>query len=130
MYRAFLPERTQFVLGNRGGSVPALLPKRTQFRILRRSKVAREPAAAELDLIRIRKIRARLYETIYFADTAHWHDMNFSGVLPKGTPGAQCMAVKRESWVAHTAPLTADETQQVHELTWPYRAVGPLVARK
>jgi hypothetical protein len=48
---------------------------------------------------------------------AHWHDMNFSGVLPKGTPVAQCLPVKRESWVAHTAPLTADETQQVHELT-------------
>jgi hypothetical protein len=48
---------------------------------------------------------------------AHWHDMNFSGVLPKGTPVAQCVPVKRESWVAHTAPLTADETQQVHELT-------------
>jgi hypothetical protein len=48
---------------------------------------------------------------------AHWHDKNFSGVLPKGTPVAQCMAVKRESWVADTAPLTADETQQVHELT-------------
>jgi hypothetical protein len=43
--------------------------------------------------------------------------MNFSGVLPKGTPVAQCVPVKRESWVAHIAPLTVDETQQVHELT-------------
>jgi len=48
---------------------------------------------------------------------AHWHDMNFSGVLPRGTPIAQCLAVKRERWVAHTAPFTAEETQRVHELT-------------
>ena len=39
----------------------------------------------------------------------HWHDVNFNGVLPKGTPIAQCVAVKRETWVAQTAPLTAEE---------------------
>jgi len=38
-------------------------------------------------------------------------------VLPRGTPVAQCLPVKRESWVAHTAPFTAEETQRVHELT-------------
>jgi antitoxin (DNA-binding transcriptional repressor) of toxin-antitoxin stability system len=43
--------------------------------------------------------------------------MNFTGVLPKGTPVAQCVPVKREDWVAETAPLTAEETQRVHELT-------------
>jgi len=34
------------------------------------SKHAREAAEAELDLTRIRKIRAWLFETLYFADTA------------------------------------------------------------
>ena len=29
---------------------------------------------------------------------ARWHDMNFNGVLPKGTPVAQCLPVKREAW--------------------------------
>lgn len=48
---------------------------------------------------------------------AHWHDVNFSGTLPKGTPVAQCMPVKREEWVVETAPYTAEETQRVHELT-------------
>jgi hypothetical protein len=38
-------------------------------------------------------------------------------VLPMGTPIAQCVAVKRESWVAETAPLASDETQRMHELT-------------
>jgi hypothetical protein len=48
---------------------------------------------------------------------AHWHDTSFSGVLPKGTPVAQCIPVKRESWAAETAPFTADEAQSVHDLT-------------
>jgi hypothetical protein len=48
---------------------------------------------------------------------AHWHDMNFSGVLPKGTPVAQCIPVKREKWVVTTAPLTEEETQRFHETT-------------
>lgn len=39
-----------------------------------------------------------------FSDTpvsfpARWHDQNFNGVLPKGTPVAQCLPVKRENWV-------------------------------
>ncbi len=48
---------------------------------------------------------------------AHWHDVNFSGVLPKGTPIAQCIPVRRERWVASIAPYTAEETQRVHDLT-------------
>src|SRR5215813_10918510 len=48
---------------------------------------------------------------------AHWHDVNFSGVLPRGTPVAQCVPVKRENWIAQTAPLTAEEAQRVYELT-------------
>jgi len=48
---------------------------------------------------------------------AHWHDMSFSGVLPKGTPIVQCVPVKREKWVAQTAPFTTAEAQRVHDLT-------------
>lgn len=47
---------------------------------------------------------------------AHWHDVNFSGVLPRGTPVAQCVPVKRESWIARIATLTAEEAQRAHEL--------------
>jgi hypothetical protein len=43
--------------------------------------------------------------------------MNFSGVLPRGTPVAQCIPVKRENWVADTSPYTAEETQRVHDVT-------------
>ncbi len=31
---------------------------------------------------------------------ARWHDAAFEGVLPKGTPVAQCLPVKRETWEA------------------------------
>jgi hypothetical protein len=48
---------------------------------------------------------------------AHWHDANFSGVLPRGTPIAQCLRVKREKWVARTATFTREETQRAHDLT-------------
>jgi len=48
---------------------------------------------------------------------ARWHDTNFSGVLPRGTPVAQCIPVKRDKWVARTAPMTAGETERVRELT-------------
>ena len=39
---------------------------------------------------------------IYFP--AHWHDVNFNGVLPKGTPIAQCIPVKREDWSGRPRP--------------------------
>lgn len=48
---------------------------------------------------------------------ARWNDPNFSGVLPKGTPVAQCVPVKRGDWAMRTATLTADEAQRVHDLT-------------
>jgi hypothetical protein len=41
----------------------------------------------------------------------------FHGVLPKGTPIAQCFPVKREKWVARTAVFTEEETQRAHDLT-------------
>jgi hypothetical protein len=31
---------------------------------------------------------------------ARWHNPDFNGVLPKGTPVAQCLPIKRESWDA------------------------------
>ena len=57
------------------------------------------------------------YQDSWIHFPAHWHDMNFSGVLPKGTPVAQCVPVKRESWAVKTAVLTTEETQRVHDLT-------------
>lgn len=47
---------------------------------------------------------------------AIWHDEAFSGVLPKGTPIAQCIPVKRETWVARTAAFTEDEAERTREV--------------
>ena len=44
---------------------------------------------------------------------ARWHDVNFNGVLPKGTPVAQCLPVKRESWAARFAALSDDDTARI-----------------
>ena len=56
------------------------------------------------------------YHDAWIHFPAHWHDANFSGVLPKGTPVAQCFPVKRETWVARTAAFTDEETQRAHDL--------------
>jgi hypothetical protein len=44
---------------------------------------------------------------------ARWHDPNFNGVLPKGTPVAQCVPVKRESWVGHFEALSVEDTTRL-----------------
>jgi hypothetical protein len=46
---------------------------------------------------------------------ARWHDPDFNGVLPKGTPIAQCIPVKREGWTARFDVLSADATEQLAE---------------
>jgi len=46
---------------------------------------------------------------------ARWHDPDFNGVLPKGTPVAQCMPVKREGWTARFDILSADATAELVE---------------
>ena len=35
---------------------------------------------------------------------ARWHAIDFNGTLPKGTPIAQCIPVKRESWAGNSKP--------------------------
>jgi hypothetical protein len=59
---------------------------------------------------------------------ARWHDVNFNGVLPKGTPVAQCLPVKRESWAARFAGLSNDDTARIIE-TRDALARGPDVYR-
>jgi hypothetical protein len=44
---------------------------------------------------------------------AHWHDTAFNGVLPKGTPVAQCMPVKRENWTSQFDMLSDAENEQM-----------------
>src|SRR4029077_2309009 len=45
-------------------------------------------------------IDADLYRDNYINFPARWRDPDFRGVLPKGTPVAQCVPIKREAWTA------------------------------
>jgi hypothetical protein len=56
------------------------------------------------------------YHDAWINFPAHWHDANFSGLLPKGTPVAQVFPVKRETWVAHTTTFTEEDAQRTHDL--------------
>jgi hypothetical protein len=56
------------------------------------------------------------YRDAWIHFPAHWRDEGFSGVLPKGTPIAQCIPVKRDPWVARTAAFTPDEAQRTHDV--------------
>ena len=44
---------------------------------------------------------------------ARWHDADFNGVLPKGTPVAQCMPVKREAWTGRYEALTQEDATKL-----------------
>jgi hypothetical protein len=47
---------------------------------------------------------------------ALWHDDDFSGVLPKGTPIAQCIPVKRERWTATFGEITSESEARMREV--------------
>jgi hypothetical protein len=54
------------------------------------------------------------YHDAWIHFPAVWRDAGFSGVLPRGTPIAQCIPVRRETWNASTAPMSGDEAQATH----------------
>ncbi|MFI4935051.1 MAG: hypothetical protein ACHP7N_10560 [Caulobacterales bacterium] len=56
------------------------------------------------------------YRDAWIHFPAQWRDPNFNGVLPKGTPVAQCIPVKRETWKARTASFTEAEAQRTHDV--------------
>jgi hypothetical protein len=49
-----------------------------------------------------------LYKDNFINFPARWRDHSFRGVLPKGTPVAQCIPVKRELWSAQFETITGD----------------------
>jgi len=58
-----------------------------------------------------------LYRDNYIHFPAHWHDVNFSGVLPKGTPVAQCVPVKRENWGYRVDTQSEEQARRILELS-------------
>ena len=46
------------------------------------------------------------YHDAFVQFPARWVDPSFNGVLPKGTPVAQCLPIKRETWALQFETLT------------------------
>jgi hypothetical protein len=46
---------------------------------------------------------------------ARWRDADFNGVLPKGTPIAQCIPVKREKWKVQFETMATEAAVRLHE---------------
>ena len=55
------------------------------------------------------------YRDAWIHFPAHWRDEGFSGVLSKGTPVAQVIPVKRDTWAMRTATFTDDEALRTRE---------------
>jgi hypothetical protein len=58
-------------------------------------------------------IDSDMFHDIPMSFAARWHDPDFNGVLPKGTPIAQCLPVKRESWSGDFEAQSAEDTTRL-----------------
>src|SRR5215831_14944935 len=58
-------------------------------------------------------IDSDMFHDIPMSFAARWHDPNFNGVLRRGTPVAQCLPVKRESWSGDFEVLSAEDTTRL-----------------
>jgi hypothetical protein len=47
---------------------------------------------------------------------ARWNDIGFNGVLPKGTPVAQCIPFKRDSWTVRVERMSDDDIAKLREV--------------
>jgi hypothetical protein len=56
-----------------------------------------------------------LYKNDFIHFPAKWRDPEFQGILPKGTPVAQCLPVKRELWTAQLGTIAGDAVTQLQE---------------
>ena len=61
---------------------------------------------------------------------ARWRDNEFSGVLAKGTPIAQCVPVKREDWEISCEALVKDEIGKLHEMGSAFAAESDIYRRQ
>jgi len=57
------------------------------------------------------------YKDNFISFPVHWRDCEFNGLLPKGTPVAQCIPVKRDSWTACFAVIEGDAVGRFRELS-------------
>ena len=55
------------------------------------------------------------YSETFINFPARWHDPEFNGVLPKGTPVAQCVPMRRDVWQAHFETMASDEVGRLQQ---------------
>lgn len=62
-------------------------------------------------------VDADSYRDNFINFPAHWRDTGFNGILPKGTPVAQCVPVKRDSWTARFGVIEGESVDRMQELS-------------
>ena len=60
-------------------------------------------------------IDADLYRDNFIHFPSHWRDADFNGVLPRGTPVAQCVPLKRETWEPVFEQITGEGARRLHD---------------
>jgi hypothetical protein len=58
-------------------------------------------------------VDADRYRDNYINFPARWRDPDFNGVLPKGTPVAQCVPIKREVWTARFEEISGEAAERM-----------------
>jgi len=61
-------------------------------------------------------VDADRYRDNFIHFPARWCDPDFTGVLPKGTPVAQCLPLKRDRWSAQYGTITGEAATRLHEV--------------
>jgi hypothetical protein len=56
-----------------------------------------------------------LYKNDFINFPAQWRNPKFQGVLPRGTPVAQCLPVKRDLWTGHFGTIAGDAVSRLQE---------------
>jgi hypothetical protein len=60
-------------------------------------------------------VDADRYRDNFIHFPARWRDPEFNGVLAKGTPVAQCLPLKRDSWTARFETIGPEAAGRLHE---------------
>ncbi|MFL6932077.1 MAG: hypothetical protein ACJ8FK_19360, partial [Xanthobacteraceae bacterium] len=61
-------------------------------------------------------VDADLYSLTFVHFPARWRDPDFNGTLPKGTPVAQCLPIRRESWTEEFETITGATAERFREI--------------
>ena len=62
-------------------------------------------------------VDADAYRDNFVNFPAYWHDPDFNGILPKGTPVAQCLPLKRDTWQAQFKVIEGEGAARLQDLT-------------